>query len=146
MEGQAGLPPGRLPPEPPYADRMASEPAPPAHEDADEPAVAPLPSHVPKKTRHVSSLVLVHTGHGKGKTSAAAGIMVRGLARGWRVAVGLFNRSWSVRDVSVNLAAIGFPGGANLRDVWKQKDLGRQSGVFTDTLVKHGVTLLIVSE
>jgi alpha-galactosidase len=65
---------------------------------------------------------------------------------GGRVAVGLFNRSWSVRDVSVNLAAIGFPGGANLRDVWKQKDLGRQSGVFTDTLVKHGVTLLIVSE
>ena len=65
---------------------------------------------------------------------------------GGRVAVGLFNRSWSVRDVSVNLAAIGFPDGANLRDVWKQKDLGHHSGVFTDTLVKHGVTLLIVSE
>ena len=65
---------------------------------------------------------------------------------GGRVAVGLFNRSWSVRDVSVDLAAIGFKSGGNVRDVWKGKDLGRKSGVFTDTLVKHGATLLIVSK
>ena len=65
---------------------------------------------------------------------------------GGRVAVGLFNRSWSVRDVSVDLAAIGFKNGGNVRDVWKGKDLGRRSGVFTDTLVKHGATLLIVSK
>lgn len=64
---------------------------------------------------------------------------------GGRVAVGLFNRSWDNRDVSVNLADIGFRNGANLRDVWKEKDFGRHSGVFTDTLPKHGVTLLIVS-
>ena len=61
-----------------------------------------------------------------------------------RVAVGLFNRSWDNRDVSVDLAEIGFRNGARLRDVWKQKDLGRHSGVFTDTIPKHGVTLLIV--
>ena len=65
---------------------------------------------------------------------------------GGRVAVGLFNRSWSKRDVSVDLAEIGFGSGASVRDVWKQKDLGRHSGVFTDMLVKHGVTLLIVSK
>jgi alpha-galactosidase len=63
-----------------------------------------------------------------------------------RVAVGLFNRSWDNRDVSVDLADIGFKNGASLRDVWKQKDLGHHSGVFTDTLPKHGVTLLIVSK
>jgi alpha-galactosidase len=63
-----------------------------------------------------------------------------------RVAVGLFNRSWDNRDVSVDLAEIGFRDGARLRDVWKQKDLGRHSGVFTDTIPKHGVTLLIVSK
>jgi alpha-galactosidase len=65
---------------------------------------------------------------------------------GGRVAVGLFNRSWSTRDVPVDLAAIGFHSGASLRDVWKQKDLGHHAGVFTDTLPKHGATLLIVSK
>jgi alpha-galactosidase len=65
---------------------------------------------------------------------------------GGRVAVGLFNRSWSTRDVSVDLAAIGFKSGGSLRDVWKQKDLGHRSGVFTDTLPKHGAILLIVSK
>jgi alpha-galactosidase len=65
---------------------------------------------------------------------------------GGRVAVGLFNRSWSTRDVSVDLAAIGFKSGGGVRDVWKLKDLGHRSGVFTDTLPKHGATLLIVSK
>ncbi|HMH15538.1 MAG TPA: glycoside hydrolase family 27 protein [Edaphobacter sp.] len=65
---------------------------------------------------------------------------------GGRVAVGLFNRSWSKRDVSVDLAEIGFRNGGNVHDVWKGKDLGHRSGVFTDMLVKHGVTLLIVSK
>lgn len=65
---------------------------------------------------------------------------------GGRVAVGLFNRSWDNRDVSVNLADIGFKNGANLRDVWKQQDLGHRSGIFTDTIPTHGVTLLIVSK
>jgi alpha-galactosidase len=65
---------------------------------------------------------------------------------GGRVAVGLFNRSWSVRDVSVDLAEIGFRSGASVRDVWKQKDLGRRSGVFAETLPKHGAALLIVGK
>jgi alpha-galactosidase len=63
---------------------------------------------------------------------------------GGRVAVGMFNRSWSNREVSVDLAEIGFKNGANVRDVWKQKDLGRRSGVVRDWIPKHGVTLLIV--
>jgi alpha-galactosidase len=65
---------------------------------------------------------------------------------GGRVAVGLFNRSSSRRDVSFDLAEIGFEHGADLRDVWKSQDLGQHSGVFTDTVNKHGVTLLIVSK
>jgi len=35
----------------------------------------------------VESLVLVNTGDGKGKSSAAFGVMSRGWARGWRVGV-----------------------------------------------------------
>jgi alpha-galactosidase len=65
---------------------------------------------------------------------------------GGRVAVGLFNRSWSVRDVSVDLAMIGFKNGATIRDVWKQADVGHKSGVYSQSLPKHGSALLIVSK
>jgi cob(I)alamin adenosyltransferase len=40
-----------------------------------------------------TSLVLINTGHGKGKTSAAVGVMARGWARGWRVGVVQFLKS-----------------------------------------------------
>lgn len=65
---------------------------------------------------------------------------------GGRVAVGLFNRSWSVRDVSVNLAEIGFRSGGDVRDVWEKKDLGHRSGLVVRRLPKHGAALLIVSK
>ena len=39
------------------------------------------------------SVVLVNTGHGKGKSSAAFGVMARGWARGWRVGVVQFIKS-----------------------------------------------------
>ena len=65
---------------------------------------------------------------------------------GGRVAVALFNRSWSVRDVSVDLGEIGFKSGAHVRDVWGQKDLGPKSAVFTSRIPKHGVTLLVVGK
>jgi alpha-galactosidase len=65
---------------------------------------------------------------------------------GGRVAVGLFNRSWSTRDVSVDLNEIGFKGGGSVRDVWKETNMGRRSGVVTSRIPKHGVTLIVVSK
>lgn len=46
------------------------------------------------------SIVLVNTGDGKGKTSAAMGVMGRAWARGWRVAVVQFLKSgdWKVGE------------------------------------------------
>jgi cob(I)alamin adenosyltransferase len=46
------------------------------------------------------SIVLINTGHGKGKSSAAFGVMGRGWARGWRVAVVQFIKSgkWKVGE------------------------------------------------
>ena len=41
----------------------------------------------------VDSVVLLNTGHGKGKSSAAFGVMSRGWARGWRVGVVQFIKS-----------------------------------------------------
>ena len=45
------------------------------------------------RNRRVDSVVLVNTGDGKGKSSAAFGVMARGWARGWRVGVVQFMKS-----------------------------------------------------
>lgn len=54
----------------------------------------PIPRHVERPERlQVDSVVLVNTGDGKGKSSAAFGVMGRGWARGWRVGVVQFMKS-----------------------------------------------------
>ena len=52
----------------------------------------------PRATRHVTSRVLVHTGDGKGKSSAAMGVMLRGISAGWKVAVVQFVKSGKWRS------------------------------------------------
>jgi cob(I)alamin adenosyltransferase len=54
----------------------------------------------PDGLRAAPSLVVVNTGDGKGKSSAAFGVMLRALARGWRVAVVQFIKSgdWKVGE------------------------------------------------
>ena len=49
----------------------------------------------PDGLRRAPSLLLVNTGNGKGKTSAAIGVVVRGVGRGWPVAVVQFLKSGS---------------------------------------------------
>lgn len=63
-------------------------------EPSDTPTDAP-PTEVRERPRrqHRDSLVLVHTGNGKGKSSSAFGIVVRALARDWRVRVVQFLKS-----------------------------------------------------
>ena len=46
-----------------------------------------------RASRHASSLVIVNTGDGKGKSTAAFGMVLRALARSWRVAVVQFVKS-----------------------------------------------------
>jgi cob(I)alamin adenosyltransferase len=56
----------------------------------------------PPHTR-ARSLVLVNTGDGKGKSTAAFGVVMRGVARGWRVSVIQFVKSgkWKVGEEQV---------------------------------------------
>ncbi len=69
----------------------------------------------PDELRSVPSLVIVNTGNGKGKSSAAFGVMLRAVARGWKVAVLQFIKSgdWVVgeekigRELGVDWWALG---------------------------------------
>ena len=67
-------------------------------------AAAPLTeSPIKKELTRVPSLVLVNTGNGKGKSTAAFGTMLRSVARGWNVAVIQFLKSgdWKVGEEKV---------------------------------------------
>jgi cob(I)alamin adenosyltransferase len=63
------------------------------------PVEDPRPDHL----RSAPSLLLVNTGDGKGKSSAAFGVMIRAVARGWNVAVLQFIKSgdWAVGEEQI---------------------------------------------
>jgi cob(I)alamin adenosyltransferase len=58
-----------------------------------DPEDVPTDDPRPKELRRAPSLVVVNTGPGKGKTSAAIGVVVRSVARGWPVGVVQFLKS-----------------------------------------------------
>ena len=66
-----------------------------------EPPVVPPPE--PGEARRPRSLLLVNTGHGKGKSTAAFGTMLRAVALDWPVAVVQFLKSgdWKVGEEKV---------------------------------------------
>jgi cob(I)alamin adenosyltransferase len=74
--------------------------------------------------------VLVNTGTGKGKSTAAFGVMIRGVARGWRVCVIQFIKSdrWKVGEETVGrqLGVDWFKGGDGF--TWESDDLDRSRG------------------
>ena len=69
----------------------------------DDDELAPTEDPRPDGLRSVPSLVLVNTGNGKGKSSAAFGVMLRALALDWKVAVLQFVKSgdWKVGEEKV---------------------------------------------
>ena len=76
------------------------------------------------------SLVLVNTGDGKGKSTAAFGVVMRGLARGWRVGVIQFIKSqkWKVGEEKVGrqLGVDWLKGGDGF--TWESPDLDKSEG------------------
>jgi cob(I)alamin adenosyltransferase len=87
-------------------------------------------SETRKATVIAPSLVLVNTGDGKGKSTAAFGVMLRALARGWRVAVIQFIKSdrWKVGEEKIarQLGVDWLKGGDGF--TWLSPDLDESRG------------------
>jgi cob(I)alamin adenosyltransferase len=66
-------------------------------------STAPTDDPRPDGLRSADSLVIVNTGNGKGKSSSAFGMMIRGIARGWNVGVVQFIKSgdWKVGEEKI---------------------------------------------
>jgi cob(I)alamin adenosyltransferase len=99
----------------------------------DPPREAPT-----RATGRPDSLVLVNTGDGKGKSTAAFGTMLRAVARGWRVAVVQFVKSgdWHVGEqrIAEQLGVDWFSLGAGF--TWDSNDLDHDIAVARDAFAQ----------
>jgi cob(I)alamin adenosyltransferase len=95
-----------------------------------DPTVTAPPTDAPADaTRRAPSIVLVATGDGKGKTTAAMGTVVRALGRGWKVCVVQFVKSakWNSGEVRMlsDLGAEWHTMGDGF--TWESDDLDRSA-------------------
>jgi cob(I)alamin adenosyltransferase len=92
------------------------------------PGIPPQEPPPPKERQR--SLVLVNTGDGKGKSTAAFGIVMRGVARRWQVAVIQFIKSdkWVVGEEKIarQLGVDWLKGGDGF--TWESPDLDQSEG------------------
>ena len=81
------------------------------------------------------SIVLVNTGHGKGKSSAAFGVVLRAVARDWHVAVVQFLKSgaWQVGEEKVATERLGVDWYAIGEGfTWESEDLSEDQAVAAE--------------
>jgi cob(I)alamin adenosyltransferase len=98
------------------------------------------------------SLVLVNTGHGKGKSTAAFGMVMRAVARDWRVAVVQFVKSgkWHVgeektaRRLGVDWWAIGEGFTWESEDLSRDEAMAREAWRHARSLIEAGEHQLVV--
>lgn len=110
----------------------------------DEP---PTEHELPQHTRAATSIVLVHTGDGKGKSTAAFGVMIRAIARGWKVAVVQLLKSgtWRVgeEEIGTRLGVDWWSTGEGF--TWDSDDLTRDEAMAREAW-KHARSVIEAGE
>ena len=112
----------------------------------------PIDDPRPDGLRSAKSLLLVNTGNGKGKSSAAFGVMVRGVARGWKVAVLQFIKSgdWKVgeesvgRQLGVHWQALGHGFTWDSSNLEQDRARARESWAVARAVVESGEHDLVI--
>ena len=109
--------------------------------------------HQTPPMRRQPSLVLVNTGDGKGKSSAAFGVVLRAVARDWRVAVVQFLKSgkWQVGEERIAKERLGVEWHAIGEGfTWESEDLTEDQAVAQEAwrqaraLIEGGEHRLVV--
>ena len=119
----------------------------------DAPASEPI-TEDPRRSglRPARSLVVVNTGDGKGKSTAAFGIVMRAVARGWRVAVVQFLKSgkWHVgeedtaRRLGVDWWALGEGFSWDSTDLSEDEAVAQQAWAHAASVIRAGEHRLVV--
>jgi cob(I)alamin adenosyltransferase len=100
----------------------------------------------------VKSLVIVNTGDGKGKSTAAFGVVLRAIAQGWKVAVVQFLKSgdWRVgeekvaRELGVDWFALGEGFTWDSKDLANDQAVAREAWSTAAALIRAGEHRLVV--
>jgi cob(I)alamin adenosyltransferase len=118
-----------------------------------EPATYEPPTDGPgRASKHVPSRILVHTGDGKGKSSAAMGVMLRAVSAGWKVAVVQFVKSgkWRTgeeaagRALGVDWWSLGDGFTWDSEDMDRTEAVAREAWLAAADLIRAGTHRLVV--
>jgi len=71
-------------------------------------------------------------------------IWVKDLADGSK-AIGIFNMSDGYKNISINFGNLGLNGRYNVRDLWRQVNVGTSSASYSSNIPPHGVSLIKLS-
>ena len=112
----------------------------------------PEEHRLPEGSRPARSIVLVHTGDGKGKSTAAFGVMIRAVARGWRVGVVQFLKSgeWHVgeedigRRLGVDWWALGEGFTWDSENLTQDQAVAREAWTHAKAIITAGDHRLVV--
>lgn len=124
-----------------------------SEDEAVRPSTQKPPAEGPERaTRRVSSRVLVHTGDGKGKSSAAMGMMLRAVSAGWKVAVVQFLKSgkWHTGEEAAGKAlgvdwwSLGDGFTWDSRDMDRTEAIAREAWLAAAGLIHDGRHRLVV--
>ena len=103
-------------------------------------------------SERVKSVVIVNTGDGKGKSTAAFGVMTRAVARGWSVAVIQFVKSgeWKVgeekvgRQLGVDWWTIGEGFTWESADLTRDEAVAREAWAQAKAIISAGEHQLVI--